>query len=63
MGGKASCSIHEFSNSMRETGLVEVPMMGRVSVMDEGEEMEVDDIARHSVELRVMMMVARRRGN
>ena len=31
--------------SMGETGLVEVSMTGRVSAMDEGEEIEVEDMA------------------
>ena len=30
---------------MEKTSRVEVSIMGRVSVMDKGEEMEVDDIA------------------
>ena len=44
-GGRVSCSTKGFSGSIGKTGWVEGLMIGRVLVMDEGKEMEVDGIA------------------
>ena len=43
--GKVSCSAKGVFGSIGETGWMDGLIIGRVSVMDEGEKMEVDDIA------------------
>ena len=43
-GGRVSCSTRGDMGCMSETGQVEGSMMGRVSVMEDGEEIEVVDI-------------------
>ena len=44
MGGRVSCSTRGDVGYMGETGQVEGSMMGRVSVIEEGENIEVVDI-------------------
>ena len=44
-GGRVICSMRGDVGCMGETGQVEGSMMGRILVMNEGEEIEVDDIA------------------
>ena len=43
--GRVICSMRGDVGCMGETGQVEGSMMGRILVMNEGEEIEVDDIA------------------
>ena len=44
IGGRVSCSMRGNVGCMGKTGRVEGLMMGRVSVMEDGEEIEVVDI-------------------
>ena len=43
-GERVSCSVKGASGSIGETGQIEDSMMERVLVMDEGEEIEADNI-------------------
>ena len=45
IGGRVSCSVKGLLGSIEETGQMNNLVIGRVSVTDEGEEMEMDDIA------------------
>ena len=45
IGGKVFYSVKGLSSSIGEMGQVDGSIIGKVSVMDKGEEMEVDDIA------------------